>query len=191
MTKPHPPRDSTTTHLRSRAPLASAQSTTHSLHSPQYMVVTAVTMIAAFKQPRARWSPPRPSSSLRRPLRAAGCVKAPRHYLRPRCMIPRRDLGSIPKRADDSWTSSSSWQLLLSLVCCIHSLCLTVLLAAVMILRIPPYAIIVALTRAQIDISDAACPAGAQARRSAAHSPFSSTSFWRGRCAARRNPLSD
>jgi hypothetical protein len=53
-------------------------------------------------------------------------------------MIPRRDLGSSPKRADDSWTSSSSWQLLLSLVCCIHSLCLTVLLAAVMILRTPP-----------------------------------------------------
>ena len=87
---------------------ASAQSTTHSLHSPQYMVVTAVTASAAFKQPRARWPPPRPSSSLRRPLRAAGCVKAPRHYLRPRCMIPRRDLGSSPKRADSSWTSPSS-----------------------------------------------------------------------------------
>ena len=70
------------------------------LSTPQYMVVTAVTAIVAFKQPRARRPPPHPCSPLRCPLRAADCGNVPWHLCARSCMIPRRGLGSSPKRAD-------------------------------------------------------------------------------------------
>ena len=78
---------------------ASAQSTTHSLHSPRHMVETTATRFAAAGQPQSRWLPQRSSSSLRRREHAAGCGNAPQHYLRQHCIVPRYDLGSSPRHA--------------------------------------------------------------------------------------------
>ena len=97
----HPQIQTPTTHTFALAVFsrASAQSTTRSLHSPRHLVVTAETTAASIRQPRPKWLPQRSSSSLRRPSRAAGFGNALSHYLRLRCMIPRRDLGSSPRHA--------------------------------------------------------------------------------------------